>query len=249
MVKPHEIKVIGPLLDENLCNHQDVPTDRREKIHNGGGQFVGLTGLDIWWRPVRSKDEILAVLFENARTLGFPPDLREFEQAYNRGYSQLVKPIRERIVCSFVAARQDGDTQSFLEYYHRYYTAILDGGMTDTVRRYELGINRWKSIIKDPKEEDRTWLEYIKGQRWLSDQPQVLTIGWDQPVPALPMPSNEELSLSHFKSKWIVTPFAQTLEDLLRQITMDRHSSPISNIVAWVSVLEQIPWHMTLSDS
>ncbi|KAG4429598.1 hypothetical protein IFR05_014922, partial [Cadophora sp. M221] len=204
LLRPHEIKVIGPLLDEDLCNHQDVPTDIRRKTYGGGGKFVGLTGLDIWWRPVRSKDEILAVLFENSRIFGFPNDLGEFEQGYSGGYSQLAKPVRDRIVY---------------------------GGMTNRLRRYELGINRWKSIIKDPKEEYRTWLEYINGRRWLSDQPQVLTTGWNQPLSALPRRSNKEIYLLHLKHGWAATPYARTLEDLLRQIALDRQPSPISNIV------------------
>lgn len=48
-------------MDEDLCKHQDVPTDRLSKREGGGGTFPGLAGLDIWWRPVRATKETLNI--------------------------------------------------------------------------------------------------------------------------------------------------------------------------------------------
>ncbi|KAL2070309.1 hypothetical protein VTL71DRAFT_13335 [Oculimacula yallundae] len=173
-----ELESIGPLFDEDLCNHEDVPTDRVRKRYLGGGSFTGLAGLDIWWKPVRSEAERLAIIFDKARIIGFPEGKRGFENVYDAGYSQLPKLMRERIIYSFIAARLDKDVRSFKDYYLGYMKAVEGVGFVDKLKLYEMGFRRWISIVKDDKQEQRTWQEYVEGKRWLVGQRKVLTPGW-----------------------------------------------------------------------
>ncbi|PVH80434.1 hypothetical protein DL98DRAFT_204103 [Cadophora sp. DSE1049] len=225
---PNWIRTIGPLLDEELCCRRDVPTNRVTYEYDGGGTFPGLAGLDIWWRPVMPENRILAIRFNYACALGFPPIPQEFEAAYRLEYSQLAKPLRDRIVCSFVAAYHDRNTLSFREYYRQYYIAKLNGGLSERQRRYEEGIDRWKSISL---QRYRTWLEYINGDRSISRQPGWEITGWKEPAQKLPALSRDERELIGMKKRWQKTANARKLAEILDQIIQDRNISPISNLI------------------
>ncbi|KAH7411356.1 hypothetical protein BKA64DRAFT_379504 [Cadophora sp. MPI-SDFR-AT-0126] len=226
---PNWIRTIGPLIDEELCFHQDVPTNQSMDEH-GGGTFPGLAGLDVWWRPVIPDDRILTIRYNHACALGFPGSSQEFEAAYRLGYSQLAKPLRDRIVCSFVAACQDRNAQSFQQYYQHYYVAKLNGGLTGRQRAYEAGIDGWK-LITNASGRNLTWLEYINGDRSYQRHPRWQTSGWNLSALNVPAPPRDERYLIWIKKKWGNTANARKLAEVLDQITQDRRFSPISNIV------------------
>lgn len=160
----------------------------------------------------------IAIRYNHACALGFPSKLQEFEEAYKLGFSQLAKPMRDRLVCSFVAA---------------YYVATLNGGLSERQQRYEAGIRHWILVNKDC-ERKRTWLGYINGDRSFSKHPPgsgLRAIGWKQPVQKDPDLSTEHSGLIEIKKRWISSANARKLAEYLDQITRDRKSSPISNLV------------------
>ncbi|KAK0120548.1 hypothetical protein ONS96_010752 [Cadophora gregata f. sp. sojae] len=226
---PSWIRTVGPLLDEELCCHRDFPTNR--VLNESDGElFRGLAGLDVWWRPVFPENSIVAIRYNYACALGFPGSLEEFEAAYRLGYSQLAKQLRDRIVCSFVAASHDRNRLPFQEYYRRYYIAELNEGLTEQQRRYEEGIARWQSMNKVSGRQ-RTWLEYINGDRSISRHPACRITGWKEPAQKLPSTSKEQRELLEVKKRWENTANARKLTEILDQITQDRRHSLMSNLV------------------
>ncbi|KAK0119503.1 hypothetical protein ONS95_010948 [Cadophora gregata] len=220
---PSWIRTVGPLLDEELCCHRDFPTNR--VLNESDGElFRGLAGLDVWWRPVFPENSIVAIRYNYACALGFPGSLEEFEAAYRLGYSQLAKQLRDRIVCSFVAASHDRNRLPFQEYYRRYYIAELNEGLTEQQRRYEEGIARWQSMNKVSGRQ-RTWLEYINGDRSISRHPACRITGWKEPAQKLPSTSKEQRELLEVKKRWENTANARKLTEILDQITQDRRHS------------------------
>lgn len=84
------------MLDRVLCKFEDVPCDRPPgrlgKLYEAGRdhipptQMSGLSGYDLWWRPVRTDEEKLQTRFDHACSLGFTDTLEEFRAAYDAGY-------------------------------------------------------------------------------------------------------------------------------------------------------------------
>lgn len=96
------------------------------------GPMGGLSGLDIWWRPVWTEDEKIEVRFKAAVESGLLSKNREeFTQACKAGFANKSTISKQNvIVCSYLAARhaskvRDGDTLSLKDYLLDWVDGLL----------------------------------------------------------------------------------------------------------------------------
>lgn len=75
--------------------------------------MFGLTGFEIYWRPLVIVEEKLKLRFDTDCTLGFPGSFEKYSEAHWAGFYDLTITLREKIVYNFMAARFSSNTQRF----------------------------------------------------------------------------------------------------------------------------------------
>ncbi|KAL2062446.1 hypothetical protein VTL71DRAFT_6712 [Oculimacula yallundae] len=159
--EPLSLKTFDFMLDHDFCRREDMPCDRP---YGKRYDFGGLSALEVWWRPSMSMIEKVEARYEAAVKLGFPECIEDFSGACAAGFSAEFSTVRKILVYRYIATRHldSGGALSFAEYYNQYHSGSLEDP-----ERYDSDYKRWKSILRDPNERDRSWVEYLDGDKAL----------------------------------------------------------------------------------